>query len=322
MPINTPPTLYMRLPNWVGDVCMALPSLELALSSKWPIVVAARPWAKSLLAAYPLAGFIPVQGQLKNDRKQIAQYRKTHNHADVKGLILHDSLSSALIFRLAGIASAGYRDDGRSLLLKWPIQKPSSSLHAVESWFFLTSQAFSEWKIKPASNKPKNSLCLTICPEYENQAYDALKNASLHAGKFVLIAPTATGLHKGKNKVWPHFDALTRKLQADGFEVIMCPPAAERQQALQNAPTAHCLPPLSLPAFAKLAKLAAVVVCNDSGVSHLAAAVNAQQLTLFGVTDRSRTAPWSENAHCLGSAAAWPTLNDVYPLLMSIVTQT
>src|SRR5690606_18464380 len=86
------------------------------------------------------------------------------------------------------------------------------------------------------------------------------------------------------------------------------PPAAEAEQARRNAPTAILLPPLTLGAYAALAQEAALVVCNDSGVSHLAAAVGARQLTLFGVTERARTGPWSSRAVCLGEAGAWPAL--------------
>ncbi|WP_222134589.1 glycosyltransferase family 9 protein, partial [Bordetella pertussis] len=48
------------------------------------------------------------------------------------------------------------------------------------------------------------------------------------------------------------------------------------------------LPPLGLGAFAALAQRAALVVCNDSGVSHVA------------------TGPWSPRAVCLGSETRWP----------------
>ncbi|WP_262357148.1 glycosyltransferase family 9 protein, partial [Bordetella pertussis] len=42
-------------------------------------------------------------------------------------------------------------------------------------------------------------------------------------------------------------------------------------EARRNAPSATLLPPLGLGAFAALAQRAALVVCNDSGVSHVAA---------------------------------------------------
>ena len=58
--MSTISAIYVRLPNWIGDVCMSLPCLDLLLETKLPIVVCARPWARDLLSAYPLAGFIPM----------------------------------------------------------------------------------------------------------------------------------------------------------------------------------------------------------------------------------------------------------------------
>ncbi|MFJ0673405.1 glycosyltransferase family 9 protein [Bordetella bronchiseptica] len=141
---------------------------------------------------------------------------------------------------------------------------------------------------------------------HRDAAGQLLQAQQLAGRPFVLIAPTATGLHKGKVKVWPGFDALTRALQERGQTVVMCPPPAEVAEARRNAPSATLLPPLGLGAFAALAQRAALVVCNDSGVSHVAAAVDARQLTLFGVTRPGRTGPWSPRAVCLGSETRWP----------------
>ncbi|NYT64296.1 heptosyltransferase [Alcaligenaceae bacterium] len=309
--MSTLSAIYVRLPNWIGDVCMSLPSLQALLNTQLPIVVCARPWAKDLLSAYKLAGFIEMKGRWREDRAAVHAYRKKAQHAHPRGLLLPDSLSSAMVFKFAGIPSAGYRDDGRSLILRWPLRKPASSMHAVESWYYITSQALKYWNHSISPTHPPASLGLQLTSKHREQALQVLADAGLATGKFILIAPTATGLHKGKVKVWPHFDALTRRLQALGYTVAMCPPAAEAEVAQVNAPTATCLPPLGLGAFATLTQLASLVVCNDSGVSHLAAAADARQLTLFGVTHREHTGPWSKQATCLGSAQAWPSLDEV-----------
>ena len=67
--------------------------------------------------------------------------------------------------------------------------------------------------------------------------------------------------------------------------------------------------------FLSLAELysqrAGLVICNDSGTSHIAAAAQSRQLTLFGVTRPGRTAPWSPNASWIGDEGAWPDLDTV-----------
>ena len=70
-------------------------------------------------------------------------------------------------------------------------------------------------------------------------------------------------------------------------------------------PEATLLRPVPLGVYAALAQRAAVVIANDSGSSHVAAAVGARQVTIFGVTDRQRTGPWSKRAICVGDNGAF-----------------
>lgn len=313
--------LYVRLPNWVGDVCMSLPSLALLQDTGLPVVVCARPWARDLLEGVAKHDFIPMRGRLLDDRRAVREHRLQFGKAakQVRGLTLPDSLSSAAVFRLAGVPSAGYRDDGRSLLLRWPVAKPQAQLHAVESWYHLTRTALQHWGLPPGPERPRATLDLPITNAQQRAADELLRQADLSGKRFVLIAPTATGLHKGNVKVWPFFDTLTRALQQRDLAVVMCPPPAEVEQAQRNAPTARLLPPAALGVFAALTTRAALVVCNDSGVSHVAAAANARQLTLFGVTDPSRTGPWSPQAVCLGASGNWPAVEDVEREICSLL---
>lgn len=301
------PVLYLRLPNWLGDVCMSLPVLEGFLARNYSVVVCARPWARPLLSGYALQGFIPITGKWLHDANAIKQYKKNHepNSTKVTALSLPDSLSSAFIFKWAGLKTAGYKDDGRSCLLKWPLNKPKQPLHAVESWYHLAYESSKIWQ-NPIAPRAPRSLHLAGVPDPDPHKFDLDRSQ-----KNILIAPTAVGLHKGKIKVWPHFEALTQKLKQQNYNVYMCPPPNEIAEAELNAPSATRLAPLSLADFAQLCKTVDLVICNDSGVSHLAAAVNAAQITLIGVTDVTHTGPWSDQAECLGKNGAWPSLSTV-----------
>ncbi len=311
--------IYIRLPNWVGDVCMSLPSLDAAIATQVPVVVCARPWARDLLSAYPLAGFVPMAGNWRADRSTVHAWRRKARHARSVGLLLPDSLSSALVFRFAGVPCAGYRDDGRSLILRWPIAKPRSPTHAVQSWFHLTRRALEHWGLPPGPPSPAPTLDWQAAASHVQQARAAIEAAGVAHTPFVLISPTAVGLHKGRIKVWQGFDSLTQSLQARGYPVLMAPPQAERAAAQAAAPTAQCLPSMSLGAFAVLTRLAALSICNDSGVSHVSAAAGARQITLFGVTDPARTGPWSPHAVRLGRLGAWPAAPDVLSTALSLL---
>lgn len=313
--------VLVRLPNWVGDVCMSLPVLHLLADSGVPYVICARPWAKDLLAAMPMRGFIPMKGKAWEDARGVRAWRKAHDVGSC-GLLLPDSLTSAMSFKLAGLRSAGYQDDGRSLLLTWPLAKPEPRPHAVNHWFGLAVHALKQWGITPARNEPESSLNLRLAPEHLTESAETMKRHDLEPGRFVLIAPTATGLHHGKLKVWPHFDRMTQALQEAGHRVVMCPPPSERDAASRNAPHADMLPSMGLGSFAALAAQSALVICNDSGVSHLSAATGTRQLTLFGVTDPGRTGPWTSNAWCMGSATEWPHLDPVIQQALELLGST
>lgn len=311
--------IYLRLPNWIGDVCMSLPSLYAVMNTGCEVIVCAKPWAESLLKGIVGIQILSLSGQWHEDRKTIKLHKK-NNPVKGKsvGLLLPDSLTSALTFKLAGLSSAGYKDDGRSLLLKWPFDKPPKSLHAVESWYYLTHQALHKWHFKSAP-APETTLVLPLNASDTQKADSLLKEHRLNAGKFILIAPTATGKHKGKDKVWPRFKEYTRHMQAQGYTIVMCPPPNEREAAFRNAPDALCLPAVGLGVFIALISKATMVVCNDSGVSHLASLTRTPQITLIGVTDPKRTGPWSQTAHICGSMDNWPGLDTVIKLSASII---
>ena len=58
---------------------------------------------------------------------------------------------------------------------------------------------------------------------------------------------------------------------------------------------------------------------DSSGISHIAAAMGAKQITLVGVTDPSRTSPWNKSATILGSIEnGWPTVENVINTIINL----
>lgn len=314
--------IYLRLPNWIGDVCMSLPSLHAVINTGCEVIVCAKPWAESLLKGMHGITILKLSGKWHKDSKTVNEHRaKNPTPGKSVGLLLPDSLSSALTFKLAGLPCAGYRDDGRSLFLKWAINKPPAHLHAVESWYYLTHTALKKWGFKSAA-APNPILELPITKEDQATTEQLLQNHQLDNRQFILIAPTATGKHKGRDKVWPLFREYTRNMQAQGYTVVMCPPSNEQETALKNAPESLCLPPVGLASFVSLINKAALLVCNDSGVSHLGSLTQTPQITIIGVTNPKRTGPWSATAHICGSMDNWPNLDTVSKLSNSLLNTT
>lgn len=310
MPVqNQPLAIAVRLPNWVGDVCMSMPCLQWLNDNGHELVVFGRPWAKSLVQQFKPRGFVTLSGQFWADLKAINQFDPKQQGL-THGLILPDSLSSAALFRLSGIASAGHRHEGRSLLLNWAIPKPNLNQHASQKWWHLVQEASKRWHLAAPPTHPP-AAALAISPKDTQAADQIIESANLADHPFILLAPTATGLHKGQIKIWPHFARLTQALLDQGHRLVICPPAAEITQAQALVPGAQRVGPLNLAAFAALAKQSALVICNDSGISHLTAVAGAKQITLIGVTEPSHTGPISDQAIVLGQMGNWPSLAHV-----------
>jgi heptosyltransferase-2 len=319
--------IWVRLPNWVGDACMALPALDLLRTAGQPLVLVGRPWARDLLAGLEPRGFVALGGPLRADLATLrtwlrdARARTAIPVAPQRGITFPDSISSALLFRLAGIRAAGYRDEGRSLLLKWPVSKPRHNLHVVESYYYLARCALQRWGITDLPEVPGPKLVLPLTSGHHQAARTMLSHVGLNR-PFVLLSPTATGLHKGRIKYWPFYGALAKRLQAAGWATAICPPPGEVDAAHAAAPTAQILPALPLGAYAVLTQCASLVICNDSGTSHVAAAAGARQITLFGVTRPARTGPWSPTAVHLGNENRWPTLEEVADLALQLLGES
>lgn len=303
---------------------MSFPSIRALALTGHPLILCGRPWAQGLISQFEPAQFVPLSGQFFSDRQAINTIANTTRNQAL-GLVLPDSLSSAALFRFAGIKSAGYQDDGRTLLLGWPIKKPSRAIHAVEKWWHLTRQALHAWSIEsPVLTTADTAPAPVGLRLDESDRQTARENLTAHGlapGQFVLLAPTATGSHRGKAKVWPYFAQLAQSLKTHGIAVATCPPSHEREQAKRACPDAVLLDPMPLKDFCALTQLAKLVVCNDSGVSHLAALAGANQLTLFGVTDPATTRPWSTKAQLLGEHDQWPTAADVLTTALKMMDQ-
>jgi heptosyltransferase-2 len=302
------PPLLVRLPNWVGDVCMALPALS-ALEARG---LALRPvgprWAADLLAGHgwPVlrlpAGIRAAAGAL---RPLGARH----------GLLLTNSFSSAAAFRLAGVSALGHRRDGRSLLLGRGVARPDGGLHEVAVFWRLARETAAWLTLPPLPEAPPARLGLRLAPAHLAAAEEALRTAGLGEGSiaagFVLLAPLAAGTTGGVPKVWPGFPELVRGLAAEGVPMVCCPGPGEEAAAREAAPAATQLAGLGLGAYAALCARARLTVANDSGPMHLAAAVDAPVLGVFGPGDPARSGPWGSSAQSIGGRGRWPEVKEV-----------
>jgi len=114
------------------------------------------------------------------------------------------------------------------------------------------------------------------------------------AGPLVAIAPGATWA----TKRWApeRFAAVAEALHADGHALVLCAgpgdaAAVAAFQAACRAPIAADLTPLRVEGMAAALARVKLLVSNDSGPVHLAAALGTPALVLFGPTSTVRWAP-------------------------------
>ena len=295
-----------RLPNHVGDCCMTLPALRLLAASGFTPALVGKRWAEDLMVGMGWR-FDPIEGSVTEDLTRIKYL--AHNAGASKGLLFPNSFGSALLFKLGKLETAGLKTDMRSMLLNTGIPEPGP-MHEVERFFYVVHESIKAWGVKPAFDKAPDHLNLILLKRHEAAAKNLIEQYKIPE-KFALLAPIARGKHHGQPKHWQHFNELVAPLRNCGIEPIVFPSVREEALAKEACPDATILPPTTLGNFAAIAKRAQVVVANDSGVSHIAAAVGAKQITLVGVTDPKRTRPWNPDAIVLGSTGHWPSVEEV-----------
>ena len=274
-------------PNWVGDTVMALPVLEaLAAAGRSPTVLA-RPHLAPLLALCPAVG--EVIPRAADDSETIAALRRD---GFAEAVLLPNSFRAAWLAQRAGIPRRwGYRGNWRAPLLRPALPRPSRKGPQVADYGeLLTAMEVAP----PADWVPRLRLSAA-----DREAGAALVERTGLPGDGPLVG-LFPGAEFGPSKRWPWrrfaelAQGLRRRLPGAGILIVVGP----RETWLgvrvhEESGHVHPLagPDLDLRGLARLLAALDVLVTNDSGPMHLAAAVGVPCVALFGPTDPHRTAP-------------------------------
>jgi len=294
--------VVVRAPNWLGDIVMALPAIA-AVRAAHPgahLAVAAPAAFADVCAAIPgVDGVVPLRG---------SGIRAIGGHAEALkagafdlAILLTNSFATALAASRAGIAERwGYRRDlrGRLLTRAVPTQpgKGGAAMPAGphHSAYYL--------RLVAALGMPPvdAAVALRVPAEGDARAAALLTEAGLPAD--AILVGFAPGAAYGSAKRWPPERVAGAIAGAArlGARAVLVGAAADReiaraiQSALDPAARASVVDVVGRTDVATLmAMLArcAVVVANDSGAMHVAAAVGRPVVAIFGPTDERATAP-------------------------------
>ncbi|MBB6097399.1 ADP-heptose:LPS heptosyltransferase [Deinobacterium chartae] len=137
-------------------------------------------------------------------------------------------------------------------------------------------------------------------PHDRQQAARLLAELGLGAGGYALLHPGA----QDPRRRWPtgHFARVADALASRGLRVLVTGTAdeAERTRAVQEqarAPVVDLAGRTDLGTLAALLEQARLLVSNDTGVSHLAAALGTPSVVVFVASDPARWAPLDRERH-------------------------
>jgi heptosyltransferase-2 len=289
----------------VGDVTLSLPMLRRLAAEGFDLTLLGKGWARDLLAAegWPV---LPLAGTARGRVAQLRQWRSEALQRNarlgrrINALCLPDSFSSALEFRLAGLRALGHAWEGRGLLLGQAVAR-QRGVHELQVYWQLGDALLGTQAPLPE----RIELRTTAAQREQAQALVAAHGIGPGC---VLICPFAGGTWDKADKTWPGFAAFVAEaLPALGRRIVVCPgPGEEERVAREHFPGATLLPGVGLGSYAALMQQAGLMVSNDTGPGHMAAAVGLPLVSVMGPSDPRLWRPWGPGVQVLGGGGSWP----------------
>jgi heptosyltransferase-2 len=269
----------------VGDNILALPTyraLQHRFKSEGGIAVAAPENVSSLLASSGVCRkVIPWTG---NMRERIAALKRGRFR---RAVILPNSFRAAMVAYAAGIGERwGYSTDCRSLLLTHVVPRVKDRAHQLDDYARLLAAMNAP---RVVDEIPTISLPVAV----RDRARRKLRTRGVRLDR-PLFGLHAGGLY-GPAKHWgdANYRDVAERLTADGFGVLLLTSPGEREQAEAISSACNGLPMIGesgdVLEIAAAISHCSIVITNDSGPLHLAAALAVPSVSIFGPTDPDRT---------------------------------
>lgn len=297
----------------LGDMLCSVPALR-ALRAACPdahIALVGLPWAHDFVSRYPMlidemivfpgARGFPEQAEDERDLPAFLDAMRTRCF-DL-AIQLHGSggVANTLVDAFGAGALAGFTQPGEKpppgCYLPWPDALPESQrylalMHALGA----RGQALREDALWFPLHEADRAACA-----------DLVGHFGLDPARLVLVHPGA----QLPSRRWPaaRFAAVADTLAFEGWQIAVTGTTRERELTASvlgaMTQTAHHLAgETTLGALAALVEMARLVVCNDTGISHVAAAMRTPSVVIASGSDTRRWAPLDHARHRV--IADWP----------------
>lgn len=295
-----PNKILVFVPNWVGDVVMATPVLR-CLRENFPESKIACVGRAISLAVLKGSSWIdeyiedtsrkkPVLKNLFATSKKIKDF-----NADVT-LLMPNSFRSALLCKHGNAGKIiGYNRSGRGMMLDIKIQ-PILCENGATKYKPVPMLDYYARLTEPLGVSPDSrNMQLSVNDEGETQAAEILQRAGYDKSRpmFVINA----GASFGTSKLWlpERFAELADELinRYDAQIVINAAPSKNEQAIAAKVTAAMKYKPLidfsketnSIAMLKSIISRCELMITNDTGTRHIAAAFGAAVVTIFGSTD-------------------------------------
>ena len=286
-------------PSWVGDCMLMQPMLQ-RLKQRHPharIDILAPPWTEKLLRLMPEVNDVIVNpfphGALQLGKRRALGKSLRAAHYD-QAIVTPNSLKSALVPFFAGIPlRTGFVGESRYGLLNDARKLDKTVLPFMVERFAQLAEARGEALQRPVPNPH-----LDVRNEQRQQT---LRKLGLTQDQ--PIAVFCPGAEYGPAKRWPeaYYADLAKALHQRGYAVWLLgsgkdKPVGDEIVRLSGDTCRNLCGATDLADAIALLACADVVVSNDSGLMHLAAALDRPMLAIFGSSSPQFTPPLSDAA--------------------------
>jgi heptosyltransferase II len=288
-----PEKILIRGPNWVGDAVLAIPAMKAVREHfrQAEITLLVRPWVAGLFTSAPFIDKVWSQQKPAGLASWTRITRDIRAHGFDLALLFPNSFESALMIFLGGVPRRiGYATDGRRLLLTNSIAPGKDARHQTQYYLDLVKT------LSASTDRPSTEIQATS--EERNNARKLLSAEGIPTGTaFMVLNP---GAAYGSAKRW-HEERFADA--ADGlscefhFQVALIGSERERSIAERirdrmKGPAAILNGKTPLETLIGVLAESSLMITNDSGPMHIAAALGVPTVAVFGSTDERVTGPY------------------------------